>query len=302
MDPGSLPPALTNRPFTVATARSAGLTWKTLQGQTFTSPCRGLYALADREVSESALVSGVLATLPPGTVATGVTGLRLAGVTVGQASPLHFVTTYPRQVRRRGIRVTRVTVLPPCHGDAAVPEHCWMVAALDLNMLDLVTAGDWLIRLNVTSPESLTSYVNSSTSRGRAAARPALALIRERVDSPRESWLRLCVVMAGLPEPTCNPTIQGIRLSGRVDLLYSGFRVIIEYEGDQHRADRRQWNRDIDRFEDFTGAGFVIIRVTAEQARYPRLVVRRVHAAIQARGYGGPDPRFDQRWMGLFER
>ena len=302
MDPSALPPALSGRPFTVSTARANGLTWKALQGGTFTSPHRGLYALAAREVSEHALVSTVLATLPPGTVATGVTGLRLAGVEIGKASPLWFLTTYPRQVRRRGIRVTRVSVLPPCRGESAAPEHCWMVAALELNLLELVTAGDWLIRLKLATPESLAAYVNSSGSRGRAAARPALALVRERVDSPRETWLRLCVILSGLPEPTCNPTIQGIRLSGRVDLLYLGFRVIIEYEGDQHRADRRQWNRDIERVEDFTGAGFVIVRVTAEQARYPRVVVRRIHAAICAGGYTGPDPLFDQRWMELFER
>ena len=116
MDPATLPPALTGRPFTVSTARSNGLTWKTLQGGTFTSPHRGLYALAAGEVSEHALVASVLATLPPGTVATGVTGLRLAGVEIGKASPLCFLTTYPRQVRRQGIRVTRVSVLPPCRG------------------------------------------------------------------------------------------------------------------------------------------------------------------------------------------
>ena len=54
---------------------------------------------------------------------------------------------------------------------------------------------------------------------GRAAA-----LVRERVDSPRESRLRLCLVLAGLPEPEVNPvvTVDGRRV-GRVDLLVDGW-------------------------------------------------------------------------------
>ncbi len=102
--------------------------------------------------------------------------------------------------------------------------------------------------------------------------------------------------------PERNPVVDGRRRSGRVDLVYLEFRVLIEYEGDQHRGDERQWNRDIDRYEDFTRLGFVIIRITAERARYPRLVVRLVDEALRAGGYRGPEPAFDQQWMRLFER
>jgi hypothetical protein len=34
---------------------------------------------------------------------------------------------------------------------------------------------------------------------------------------------------------------------GRADLVYRQFKVIIEYEGDQHRTDKWQWNFDIGR-------------------------------------------------------
>ena len=49
--------------------------------------------------------------LPSGTLATGVTGLRLFGVDVGTAAPMRFITTHPRQIRRPGLQVTRVSVL-----------------------------------------------------------------------------------------------------------------------------------------------------------------------------------------------
>ncbi len=78
--------------------------------------------------------------------------------------------------------------------------------------------------------------------------------------------------------------------------------MLIEYEGDQHRGDKRQWNRDIDRYDDYQGANLTAVRITAERACYPRLVVRRVYEALRTGGYRGPEPTFDGRWMALFEK
>jgi hypothetical protein len=302
MKPSDIPHELTGQPFTVATARAAGLSWKVLQSRRFVCVGRGAYVRRDGETPEAAIVRGALLTLPPQTLVTGVSALRLLGVTVGSPDPLHFVTTHPRQVRRRGVRVTRVASLPPHHGSVVVAEHCWVVASRDLSLLDLVTAGDWLIRAKLTTLPALNAYVMASSMRGARPAREAIGLVRERVDSVRETWLRLCLVFAGLPTPECNPTVGGVRREGRVDLAYLKYRVLIEYEGDQHRGDRRQWNRDIDRYDDFTSANFTVIRITADRARYPRLVVRRIYEALRAGGYRGPEPVFDQRWMALFER
>ena len=79
------------------------------------------------------------------------------------------------------------------------------------------------------------------------------------------------------------------------------FKVIIEYEGDQHRTDRYQWNRDIERQEDFARGGWVLIRVTADRLRWPREVVLRVFAALRAAGYTRPPPVFNATWCRLFE-
>ncbi len=87
---------------------------------------------------------------------------------------------------------------------------------------------------------------------------------------------------------------------GRVDLVYLAFKIIIEYEGDQHRTDRAQWNRDIDRHEDFARDHWTLIRVTSERLRWPRQVVRTVFAALRSAGYRGPEPNFDQAWSDLF--
>lgn len=302
MQPRNIPDELNGEPFTVAAARAAGLSWKVLQSQRFVRVGRGAYARRDEMTTEASLITGALLTLPPQTLVTGISGLRALGVMVGSPRPLRFVTTHPRQVRRQGLRVTRVANLPPHHGPVAVAEYCWVAAARDLTLLELVTAGDWVVRANLSTLPTLKAYVEVSPIRGVGSARAAIGLVREDVDSVRETWLRLCLVFAGLPTPRCNPIVDGVRRSGRVDLVYLEYRVLIEYEGDQHRDDKRQWNRDIDRYDDFQSANFTVVRITADRARYPRLVVRRVYEALLAGGYRGPEPTFDQRWMGLFEK
>jgi hypothetical protein len=74
-------------------------------------------------------------------------------------------------------------------------------------------------------------------------------------------------------------------------LVYLEYKLIIEYEGDQHRTNRSQWNRDIVRHEDFARDRWTLIRVTSERARRPRQVVRGVYQALKANGYTGPAPR-----------
>lgn len=174
MRPTDLPPELTRGPFTVEAARRAGLSTKVLRGRRFTSPHRGVHRLATGDGDFRMAVHAARLVLPPGTLATGVTGLQLHGVEIGDVAPLHFVTTHPGPIRRPTLRVTRVSVLPEAWDEVVVvPEHCWLVAALDLNLLDLVIAADWLLRLRLLNLRTLESYVVASRSRGAGTARRA---------------------------------------------------------------------------------------------------------------------------------
>jgi hypothetical protein len=83
-----IPDELAGQPFTAATARAAGLSWKVLQGQRFVCLGRGACARRDEDLTEAALIRGALLTLPPQTLVTGVSGLRLLGVMVGSPEPL----------------------------------------------------------------------------------------------------------------------------------------------------------------------------------------------------------------------
>lgn len=51
-----------------------------------------------------------------------------------------------------------------------------------------------------------------------------------------ETWLRLLIVVAGLPEPVTNLNVHDAsgRWIARPDLLYPAYRVAIEYDGYHH--------------------------------------------------------------------
>ncbi|HEX2286410.1 MAG TPA: hypothetical protein VHI10_16565, partial [Mycobacterium sp.] len=83
--------------------------------------------------------------------------------------------------------------------------------------------------------------------RGLKALRAALALVDGGAASPKETWLRLLYIDAGLPRPTTQiPIVEG---RGRVvrwaDMGWEEFMVVSEYDGDQHRTNRKAYTKDI---------------------------------------------------------
>lgn len=66
----------------------------------------------------------------------------------------------------------------------------------------------------------------------------------------------------GLPEPV---VAHPVTLEGRTfhpDLSYPDLRIAIEYDGDHHRSDDRQWDADVRREEAFREAGWTYLRMT----------------------------------------
>jgi hypothetical protein len=108
----------------------------------------------------------------------------------------------------------------------------------------------------------------------------ALELVDPGAQSPRESYLRLLLIDAGLPRPQTQipvPGVDGIPLA-YLDLGWPEYMVAVEYDGDQHRTDRRQFVKDIRRLEMLERMGWIIVRVVAEH--HPAEILRRVRAAI----------------------
>jgi hypothetical protein len=119
--------------------------------------------------------------------------------------------------------------------------------------------------------------------RGIRRARTTLGLVDPGAESPRETWLRLLLIRAGFTAPqTQIPVYDNYgQLVAVLDMGWEGIKLAVEYDGDHHRTDRRQFNKDIRRAEAVAELGWIDIRVTAEDT--PGGVIARVSAAWDRR-------------------
>ncbi len=292
---------MTTRPLTTADALAAGWSRGRLAGPAIRRLFPGVHLPSTCPLTLDALVDGARLLLPPDALVTSTTALRLVGVPVGALHPLRFVTVHPHQVRRPGLHVARTAQLPPAVSGRVPVEHAFVAAAALVDVVELVGAGDRLVHLGLTRPDALVGAAERYRGRGARAARRAAGLVRDRVESPQETELRLCLVLAGLPEPEVNVTLGSAdEPLARVDLLLRRYQLVLEYEGDHHRRDVWQWNRDIARQEALDSAGWTVLRVTSEAMGRPRSLLARVLQFLRAAGYDGPDPVLTGEWALLF--
>lgn len=121
----------------------------------------------------------------------------------------------------------------------------------------------------------------ASTLTGIAALRVAVEASRERVESPKETELRLLLLRHGLAEPEINLPVQlpdgrGRVRTFRLDLSYPALRLAIEYDGDGHRTDRAQWSRDRRKDDMLHEAGWRVVRVTQADLVRPQELIGRL--------------------------
>jgi very-short-patch-repair endonuclease len=119
--------------------------------------------------------------------------------------------------------------------------------------------------------------------RGIARARLAISLFDSGAQSPKETWLRLVLVRAGLRRPqTQIPVFDEFGSAiAYLDMGWEDVKVAVEYDGDHHRSDRSQYNWDIRRLERLQHRGWILIRVVAGDR--PADIVRRVRTALSTR-------------------
>ena len=125
--------------------------------------------------------------------------------------------------------------------------------------------------------------------RGVVQLRELLPLVDGGAASPRESAIRLLLHDNGFPRPeTQIPVVDGSRPVAFLDLGWPEYGVAVEYDGDHHRKDRRQYVKDIARLRMLEALGWIVIRVIAEDR--PEAWLARVAAALRQRGYRGTTP------------
>jgi len=139
---------------------------------------------------------------------------------------------------------------------------------------------DMAIHMRLTNSEKVHFYAEQVGGRQGARRLRALAEIAAAAESPMETRLRWLLLRASLPTPEVQQDLHDAsgRFVGRADLYYRTARLVIEFDGGNHRerlvSDDRRQNLLIN-------AGFRLLRfTTADVHQRPETVAAQVMAAL----------------------
>ena len=214
-------------------------------------------------------------------------GFRPGQLDVSSAPPT-------RAPRSRGVIGHQASLLFPVAAASGLrvssPIDTWLSLGPFLAVDELTVMGDGLMsRLRPATDQSglASAVADAAGRRGHDRLRAALRQIRPNTDSARETLLRLLVIRSGFPEPEVNGVI--LNSFGAViahgDLVFRGFRTILEYDGGHHREDERQFNIDIDRLDQLMEEDWRVIRVNKNLMGRRATLVGRIETALERGGW-----------------
>jgi very-short-patch-repair endonuclease len=296
----------TTEPFRRSRALKAGITPKQLRGPRFRKLFGCVYIDAGVDPDPLHRVKAALLIHKQGAFASHASAGRVYDVPLPPGLAEEHVSVFAAEDRRRrdGIcnHVVPESTPTTTHRGVRVstPAHAFVELAEQLTLVDLVVVGDHLVRRNGITPKQLVAYCSEH---GSLAARRAAAYVRRDVDSPMETRLRMLLVLAGLPEPVVNYKVywENGKVRYRFDLSYPEFRIVVEYDGRQHRADLEQWDHDIERSEWFDDDGWRHVPVFSWGIyKRPDRTLERVRKALGSRGCTELPNTFADDWRPHF--
>jgi very-short-patch-repair endonuclease len=278
-----IPSELTKRPFALEEAREAGVTLDALRSPVWRRLGAELYAWSGLKEDPLLLLRVWARLLPRDVVFAGATAAWLHGLDLPPTKPVEVVAPPSSSLRtREGLRVRR------CEVPAAelVSRQGLRATALPRTLASLCLQGpavealvaiDMALRKHRTDAATLVSYGQKGGPGGKRLR--SLAAIAAPAESPMETRLRWLLIQARLPRPEVQTELgDAARFAGRVDLYYPQARLVLEFDGGNHRErlvedDRRQ--------NLLINAGFRLLRFTAADI-YQRadVVVAQVRAAL----------------------
>ena len=155
------------------------------------------------------------------------------------------------------------------------PPRTWLDLAAVLPLNYLIALGDQIIRIPrqglearsepYAGKEGLRLLIRQHPNmKGVEKARLALDEMRVGADSFPETFLRLALLDARLPEPELQLRLDpDDERSPAADLGYRRYRIALQYDG-AHHLTREQQSRDNRRDEAFRSAGWAYFRVNAD--------------------------------------
>jgi very-short-patch-repair endonuclease len=285
------PPA---RPFTTSAGRQAGITDRMLSGRRFVRVVHGVHDAAEpTSFPERERVLRLLRGIQlvrSDSVASCLAAAMLYGLPV-PAHPIDVHVTAVTLLSRPQV-VAHRRALDDAREVEGVrltsPVQTFLDLAAELRPPWLLAIGDALARFGLVSgPELVEAAAAGPPRRGIRNARRIAPLVRAGSESPMESLLRLAIIEAKLPEPVANGQARDHHDNwlARVDLSYPTLRVAVEYQGDHHRSDAKQWRADISRTRALQAAGWLVIFATAEDLGTPGPLLRSIRRALYERGW-----------------
>ena len=247
--------------------------------------------------------------MPKGSFYSGRTAAVAYGLPIEHPGDIEVAVIAPRRApRARGIRGRRIAQHLVTTRDVeglpiSSPASTWAMLARDLSEHELVAIGDAIVqiprdRFGTQHPEQALGTIAQLQAAAAAGPRPpttgrllsALEKVRVGSSSPLETDYRLIAAAADLPEPELDQEIRRPdgQLLGISEFFYRDYGVVVEVEGDHHRSDPVQWNRDIDKYRAYKEVGVDVERLTAQHIRGTNpACLEIVRAALRRRGWEG---------------
>lgn len=275
-------------PFVGSDAVAAGqLTRARLRSQ-YRPLHRGIYVPRRYEVSLRDRIVGVSLASPSAVIA-GVAASAMHGAKwVGDDVPIELVAAVRRQrgliVRDETLDEDEVTTV------AGIRLTTPARTAFDLGRYQprdrAVARMDALMNARPFAAEDVALLAKCHRGvRGLRLLRMTLPLVDGGAESPRETWLRLLFVDAGLPCPATQVVVQDEsgRYVRRIDMCWEEFKVGAEYDGEQHLTSRRQYVLDVQANRALQRLGWHVIHVIKEDRGAD--IIEQARTALLSRGW-----------------
>jgi very-short-patch-repair endonuclease len=223
--------------------------------------------------------------MPPDYAFSGRTAAWILGLDLAPCDPVEVTVERTAPVRARaGIRLRRASLLESeviaCRGfRVTVAMRTVRDLGSDRDIAESVVALDMALRAGLVESTDLAAYVqNHSGDKGIQRLRRAARLADPRSESPMETRLRIAIIKARLPQPRVQAELHDAngQFVSRADLYYPDRRLVIEYDGDNHR-DRLV--SDLRRQNALVNASYHLLRFTAADLRAPNSVAAQVRQA-----------------------
>ena len=281
----------TSVPFTRAHAVALGIDAKTIRGPRFREVFRDVLVSRDVELTTAVRARAALTLHLPTAFVSHVTAADIMGLPVPSSDRVH-ITAATQEERRQHpgiachIACSETDVVDHAGLRISSPLDLFIELAGVLSVVDLVVAGDAMVKLGLFTADELRAFCAGTRRWHSRRARRGAVLVRDGVDSPMETRVRLLLVWAGLPEPVVNLRVtDSAGNERRLDLAYPFLKIAIEYDGRHHIEREAQWNQDLRRRENLEADGWRFVVITSKGVyKEPEDTIARVVQALAQRG------------------